>query len=53
MVENNKRLFVKTADGWLEILELQQEGRKRMSAEEFLHEEFLRGNRFAEKERFE
>ena len=48
VVENNKRLFVKTADGWLEILELQQEGKKRMSAEEF-----LRGNRFAENDRFE
>jgi methionyl-tRNA formyltransferase len=41
------QLFIKTADCYLEILELQQEGKKRMSAEEF-----LRGYRFVEQEKF-
>ncbi|MEI7907551.1 MAG: formyltransferase family protein, partial [Bacteroidota bacterium] len=44
---DEKKLFVKTADGLLEILELQQEGKKRMSAEEF-----LRGYRFMKQEKF-
>lgn len=34
--DSGKRLFASTADGTIEILELQQEGRKKMSAEEFL-----------------
>ena len=34
--ENRKRLYVSAADGWLELLELQEEGRKRLSAGEFL-----------------
>lgn len=46
MAEGGK-LFVKTGDGWLEILELQQEGKRRMSAEEF-----LRGYRFGNEEKF-
>lgn len=32
----NKEIFLKTSDGILQILELQLEGRKKMSAEEFL-----------------
>lgn len=44
----NGKLFVRARDGWLEILELQQEGRKRMTAEEF-----LRGYRVAENDAFE
>lgn len=48
IVENNNRLFVKTSDDWLEILEVQQEGKKRMTAEEF-----LRGYRFVEIKRFD
>ncbi len=47
IVENNNRLFVKTNDDWLEIEEVQQEGKKRMSIEEF-----LRGYRINERERF-
>ncbi len=31
-----KRIFVATKNNWLEILELQQEGKKRMNSEEFL-----------------
>lgn len=42
-----KQLFVQTQDGWLEIVELQQEGRKRMTAEEF-----LKGYTFSEDDRF-
>jgi methionyl-tRNA formyltransferase len=38
-IQTKKEIYVKTSDGVLEILELQQEGRKRMNAEEF-----LRGN---------
>lgn len=34
-VERNN-LYVRASDGWLEILELQQEGRKRMTTKEFL-----------------
>lgn len=45
--ENAKRLFVATREGWIEILELQQEGKKRMSAEEF-----LRGYRLTENAQF-
>ena len=33
----NNRLFVKTADGWLELLELQLSGKKRMMARDFLN----------------
>ena len=47
IIVENKRLLVRTGDGWIKILELQQEGKKRMSAEEF-----LRGYRFGEKDRF-
>jgi len=47
IVVENKRLFIRTSDGWVEILELQQEGKKRMSAEEF-----LRGYRFGENDKF-
>lgn len=42
LIDNNeffitkKNLFIKTGKGFLEILEIQPEGRKRMSAEEFL-----------------
>ncbi len=36
IVESGRRLLIATGDGLLEILELQQEGKKRMSAEEFL-----------------
>ena len=42
------KLCVKTAVSQVEILELQQEGKKRMSADEF-----IRGYRFAEVNRFE
>lgn len=42
-----KHLFVQTSDGWLDIIELQQEGRKRMTAEEF-----LRGYTFSGEDRF-
>jgi methionyl-tRNA formyltransferase len=31
-----ERLIIPAAEGWLEVLELQQEGRKRMTAQEFL-----------------
>ncbi|NUN68284.1 MAG: methionyl-tRNA formyltransferase [Bacteroidetes bacterium] len=41
VMAENGRLFVSTADGVLEVLQLQQEGKKQMSAEEF-----LRGYRF-------
>ncbi len=37
---SSDQLFVRTADGWIELLELQIEGRRRMPAKEF-----LRGNR--------
>lgn len=46
LVERNT-LYVRASDSWLEILELQQEGRKRMTAEEF-----LRGYKFNENEKF-
>jgi methionyl-tRNA formyltransferase len=36
------RLLVAAGDGWVEVLELQQEGKKRLGAEEF-----LRGHHFA------
>lgn len=36
IVTTKKEIFLKTSDGYLEILELQPEGRKKMSAEEFL-----------------
>ena len=42
-----KQLFVKTADGVIQILELQQEGKKRLSTDEF-----LRGYTFNASERF-
>ncbi|MFA5832432.1 MAG: methionyl-tRNA formyltransferase [Bacteroidota bacterium] len=45
---SEKQLFVAAENSVLEILELQQEGKKRMSAEEF-----LRGYRFAENSRFD
>ncbi len=45
IVEN--KIIVNTPNGSIEILELQQEGKKRMSAEEF-----LRGYRFSEKTKF-
>ena len=35
-IRGNRQLFVGTGAGFLEVLELQQEGRKRMSAAEFL-----------------
>ena len=35
-VEQGQRLLASARDGWLEILELQEEGRKRLKAEEFL-----------------
>lgn len=41
IVTTKKEIFLKTLDGYLEILELQPEGRKKMTAEEF-----LRGNSF-------
>lgn len=44
----NGHLFISAADGMVEVLELQQEGKKRMSAEEF-----LRGYRFGADDRFE
>lgn len=47
LIEHGK-FFVQSSDSTIEILELQQEGRKRMTAEEF-----LRGYRFTENERFE
>jgi methionyl-tRNA formyltransferase len=43
----HNNIVVNTSNGPLEILELQQEGKKRMSAEEF-----LRGYRFAENAKF-
>ncbi len=46
IVEN--KIIVNTPNGSIEILELQQEGKKRMSAEEF-----LRGYRFAQDCRFD
>ena len=45
---SEKQLFVAAENSVLEILELQQEGKKRMSAEEF-----LRGYRFAENSGFD
>ncbi|MCK9407868.1 MAG: methionyl-tRNA formyltransferase [Bacteroidetes bacterium] len=45
---HNAGLLVKTSDAWLEILELQQEGKKRMGTEEF-----LRGYRFNSGDRLE
>lgn len=33
---DNQRLFAKTGDGWIEIEEIQKEGKKRMSAFDFL-----------------
>ncbi len=42
VIDNNK-IFVRTADGMIEILELQKEGKKRMNTEEF-----LRGYRFSD-----
>lgn len=36
-----KNIYVKTVDGYIEILEIQPEGKRRMTAEEF-----LRGNKF-------
>jgi len=36
LVCEGQRLYVSTADAWLEILELQLEGKKRMSVSEFL-----------------
>jgi methionyl-tRNA formyltransferase len=36
IVESKKEIFIKTKDGYLQICELQAEGGKRMSAEEFL-----------------
>ncbi|MCX6136082.1 MAG: methionyl-tRNA formyltransferase [Ignavibacteriales bacterium] len=46
---DNGRLIVATADGTLEILELQQEGKRRMTAEEFLRGYvFNRGEWFEE-----
>jgi methionyl-tRNA formyltransferase len=35
-IQTKKEIYVKTSDGVLQILDLQQEGRKRMTAEEFL-----------------
>ena len=35
-VQDKKRLLVATGDGTIALLEVQQEGRKRMDAEEFL-----------------
>ena len=35
-IQGNKQMFVATGAGFLEVLELQQEGRKRMSVAEFL-----------------
>lgn len=46
--QDGRRMFVKTKDDWLEILDLQLEGKKRISAEEF-----LRGYRSSGSERFE
>ena len=43
VIQGNKQLFVATGSGFLEVLELQQEGRKRMSTAEF-----LKGYAFAE-----
>ncbi len=36
LVAEGTRLLTATGDGWLEILELQEEGKRRISAEEFL-----------------
>jgi methionyl-tRNA formyltransferase len=47
VTKENKKLFVKAADNFVEILELQQEGKNRMSAEEF-----LRGYRLIENAKF-
>ena len=47
IVQIEKKLFIQTADELIGILELQQEGKKRMSAEEF-----LRGYRFNEGDLF-
>lgn len=46
-IEEGKRLLVRASDGWLEVGELQMEGRKRMGAEEF-----LRGHRSGPAPRF-
>lgn len=35
-LEGNSGLGIATADGWVEVLELQMEGRKRMSSKDFL-----------------
>lgn len=48
VIVENTSLFVKTSDNILEILELQQEGKKKMGAEEF-----LRGYRLVSGEKFE
>ncbi|MDP1676545.1 MAG: methionyl-tRNA formyltransferase [Bacteroidota bacterium] len=47
IVVTQNKIIVNTSDGSIEILELQQEGKKRMSAEEF-----LRGYRFSENSKF-
>jgi methionyl-tRNA formyltransferase len=46
-IVEGREMLVRTSDGWLEILELQMEGKKRMTAEEF-----LRGYRSFDSERF-
>jgi methionyl-tRNA formyltransferase len=48
VIVENTSLLVKTSDSALEILELQQEGKKKMGAEEF-----LRGYRFTNIDQFE
>lgn len=47
VVVESGHLFISAADGMVEVLELQQEGKKRMSAEEF-----LRGYRFGADDAF-
>lgn len=41
LTDHKKQLLFKTGDGWLAVLELQLEGKKRMTVEDF-----LRGHRF-------
>jgi methionyl-tRNA formyltransferase len=43
-----ERLFVETSDGAIEVIDLQQQGHRRMKSDEF-----LRGFRFGERAEFE
>lgn len=44
IVTSGENFMVRTGDGWIEVVELQMEGRKRLSAAEFLRGGRLTGN---------